>query len=272
MASCDGPMNQTPAPDANPPPDRGFVRRHPQEVGLRTHWESHASSWISWARAPRHDSYWNFHRDQFLTIVPPPGARTLDLGCGEGRLARDLTARGHRVVALDGSVTLSQAAKDADPTMHVVTADGARLPFRDASFDLVVAFMSLQDMDDLEGAARDIARTLRPEGRLCLAIVHPLNSAGRFEERAAQSPFTIAGSYLDPRFYIDEVERDGLAMSFASIHRPLEQYVAAMSAAGLLVETLREPAMPEEAISSPESRRWQRVPLFLHMRGVRVDM
>ncbi|MBN9274578.1 MAG: DUF983 domain-containing protein, partial [Mesorhizobium sp.] len=55
-------------------------------MDLREVWETHATEWIEWARAAGHDSYWTFHRDQFLQIVPPPGRRTIDIGCGEGRL------------------------------------------------------------------------------------------------------------------------------------------------------------------------------------------
>ena len=47
---------------------------------LRERWEAHANEWIAWARAAGHDSYWRFHRDQFLQIVPPPGHRTVDIG------------------------------------------------------------------------------------------------------------------------------------------------------------------------------------------------
>jgi hypothetical protein len=52
-------------------------------MDLRELWETHAAQWIEWARAAGHDSYWSFHRDQFLQIVPPPGRRTIDIGCGE---------------------------------------------------------------------------------------------------------------------------------------------------------------------------------------------
>ena len=45
-------------------------------------WDEHAEKWIAWARTPGHDSYWVFHRDVFLEIVPEPSGRTLDLGCG----------------------------------------------------------------------------------------------------------------------------------------------------------------------------------------------
>src|SRR5919108_881746 len=127
------------------PPDRPLRRTRLESADLAAAWEEHAAEFVAWARKPDHDSYWLFHRDQFLELLPPPGRRTLDLGCGEGRLARDLKALGHEVVGLDASPTLVAAAREADPELEVHVADAARLPFADAAFDLVVAFMSLQD-------------------------------------------------------------------------------------------------------------------------------
>lgn len=63
------------------------------------------------------------------------------------------------------------------------------------------------------------------------------------------------------------MERDGLAATFESEHRPLEAYFAALADAGLLVERLREPAVPESGFTSPATRRWQRLPLFLDLRA-----
>jgi len=59
-------------------------------------WEEQAKNWIAWARKPNFDSYWRY-RDEFFELVPPPGTATVDVGCGEGRVSRDLTARGHTV-------------------------------------------------------------------------------------------------------------------------------------------------------------------------------
>ena len=62
---------------------------------LGTRWDEQAAAWTAWARAPGHDSYWQFHREAFLALVPPPGRLTVDIGCGEGRVSRDLRAAGH---------------------------------------------------------------------------------------------------------------------------------------------------------------------------------
>jgi SAM-dependent methyltransferase len=239
-------------------------------MGLREAWESQAKAWIAWVRRPGHDSYDRFHREQFFDLLPGPGKLTVDVGCGEGRVARDLLARGHRVVAFDGSPVLVAAARDFTPSVAAEVADAATLPLPDACADLVVAFMALHDVEDLDGAVREVARVLVPGGRLCLAIVHPMNSAGRFDGEEANAPFRIEGSYLARFDYADHLERDGLTMLFHSRHRPLADYFAAFAASGLAVETLREPAVPESAAKSPAVRRWQRVPLFLHMLARRV--
>ena len=127
--------------------------------------------------------------------------------------------------------------------------------------------MSLHDMDAMPAAIREAARILAPDGRLCLAIVHPVNSAGQFALKSPDSPFVIASDYLHPFPYSDAIARDGLEMTFHSLHRPLESYFLALEEAGFLVEALREPAVPEHAVSSQADRRWQRLPLFLHLRA-----
>src|SRR3954470_1694757 len=115
------------------------TRREMQAAELSAGWEAAARQWIAWARAPGHDSYWRFHRDQFLSLLPPPGRLTLDIGCGEGRLARDLKKLGHRVVGIDSSPSLIAAAKQSDDAMDLRLADAAALPLADGCADLAVA-------------------------------------------------------------------------------------------------------------------------------------
>ena len=251
-------------------PPRSFKREILDEAtDLRSAWEANAADWIAVARAPGHDSYWLYHREQFLELVPPPGRLTIDLGCGEGRLSRDLKALGHTVVGVDGSPTMVEAARAEDPSIEVHLADAAELPFPDGHADLVVAFMSLQDVQDAEGAVREAARVLRPGGQLCLAVVHPLGSAGRFSGNEPDDPFVIAGSYLARFRYRDTVERGGFKITFESEHRPIQWYFAALESAGFLVERLRETDFPEHAVTESRNRRWQRVPVFLHVRALR---
>jgi SAM-dependent methyltransferase len=232
-------------------------------------WDEHAEKWIAWARKPGHDSYWVFHRDVFLELVPPPSGQTLDLGCGEGRFSRDLAALGHDVVGVDASPALLAAARETAPEIEVHEADAAALPFEDASFGLVVGFMSLQDVENFEGAIRECGRVLSPGGRLCLAVVHPINSAETRRQEDGESPLVIEGSYLGSFSYAQTVVRDGLEMTFASVHRPLEAYTEALAGSGFVIERIREPRLPDHAIRRARSPRWQRFPLFLHVRALK---
>ena len=94
--------------------------------------------------------------------------------------------------------------------MEVHLADAAALPFEDGSADLAIAFMSLHDIDAMASVVREVARVLEPGGRFCVAIVHPMNSAGGFESERADARFIITGDYLRAHPYSETVERDGL--------------------------------------------------------------
>jgi hypothetical protein len=102
--------------------------------------------------------------------------------------------------------------------------------------------------------------------RFCLATVHPINSAGRFETEQADAANTIKGDYLQPFRYADSVKRDGLSMTFHSWHYPLEAYTLALEEPGFVTKALREPRVPHHAVASGRFLRWQRLPLFHHMR------
>lgn len=240
-------------------------------MSLRDSWEAHARDWVHWSRWPHHDHfYWRFNRPRFLELLPSPGRLTVDIGCGEGRLSRELHALGHRVVALDSSPTLARMTRDHYQPEPVVVADAAQLPLPDGVADLAVAFMSLQDIDDVGAAVREAARVLEPGGRFCFAIVHPLSSAGAFADDHPEAPFSIEDSYLGPRRTSVTVQREGLRMTFNSEHRPLEAYTGALEAAGFLIESIREPSPDTVHMRDrPDTVRWSRIPCFLHLRALR---
>jgi SAM-dependent methyltransferase len=234
-------------------------------------WESEAQNWIAWARAPGHDAYWEYSPGFFREIVPQPGRRTLEIGCGEGRVTRDLARRGHNVHSIDAAPTLIQAAHEIDPGGRYLLADGASLPFADESFDLVVAYNSLMDVDDMGGTVREAARVLEPGGRFCISVTHPINDAGAFATREAQAPFVIDGDYLGSRVFDATFERDGLVMRFRGFAYSMEEYARALGNARLLIELLREPAQSEDVVvTDPAERRWQRLPMFLFIRAVKT--
>jgi SAM-dependent methyltransferase len=227
-------------------------------------WESQAGNWLRWARTPGHDAYWYYRDGFFDRIVPPPGDATLEIGCGEGRVARDLSARGHRIVALDRAPTLLDAARRADPRGSYLVADAAKLPFPERSFDVVVAYNALMDTEDMPAVVREVGRVLRPGGTFCISVTHPVNDAGRF---ADASTFVIEHSYLDSRRFEGTFERDGLVMTFFGWTHSVADYVDALEAADLRLTRLREPR-PERADEHYEP--WHRVPMFLQLQATRT--
>jgi SAM-dependent methyltransferase len=236
----------------------------------RRDWEDQAENWVRWARTPGHDSYEDYGPAFHIDIVPAAGRRTLDLGCGEGRVARDLMGRGHRVVGIDASSTLVRHARDADPAGRYLVGDAAALPFRDATFDLIVAYNTLMDFDDLPAAMGEAARVLESGGRLCACVLHPTAEAGAFSSHEPDSPFVITHDYFERRGYRETFERAGLTMTFSSWTYPLQAYAGIMEDAGLLIERIREPKLREEAIALDRGEaRWARLPLFLFLRAVK---
>jgi SAM-dependent methyltransferase len=239
-------------------------------MDLRASWQEQANAWAAWARTPDFDYFfWRFNMPRFLDILPPPRGLTLEIGCGEGRVARILSDHGYRLVGVDGSPTLAHLAATHDAPQPVAIADAAALPIHDDAVSLAVAFMVLQDVDDLDAAVREAARVLVPGGSLCLAIVHPIASAGDFvDEEDEDSPFLIERFYGEPTRLREPFARDGLSMVFHSEHRPLATYFAALEGAGFVVESLREPVPDDEVLQHyPRMRRQRRVPWFLHLRA-----
>ena len=227
---------------------------------LRAGWNDNAHAWVEWARSKELDhAFWNLNLPALLQLLPPPGDLTLDVACGEGRLARRLKQLGHHVVGIEGSAALAQAARDADPMLEVHLADAADMPLRDDVADLAIISLALMNMDDMPRVVHEVARVLRPAGHLCLSVLHPINSWGDAGDVG----------YFDTVRYVEQLERDGHRMTFHETHRPLGHYFRALEDAGFLIEQLREP-MPDDvyAAAHPEIGRWRTRPSFLHVRAV----
>jgi hypothetical protein len=65
-------------------------------------------------------------------------------------------------------------------------------------------------------------------------------------------------------------DRGGIHLTFHSEHRPLESHAQALEAGGPLIEAVREVKPPAHlADRDPAARRWQRIPLFSHLRAIK---
>lgn len=231
---------------------------------LRAAWDSESEAWVRWARSTEADhAFWRLSLPCLVALLPDPGRLTLDVACGEGRVARRLAALGHRVVGIEGSPALARAARDYDPDFEVHVADAARVPLPDAIADLAVASLSLMNMDDLRGVVGEVARLLEPGARFCFSVVHPLSSWRGAGEAA----------YFDTVRFVERREREGRPMTFHDTHRPLGDYFAALEDSGFLVERVREPVPDDDHVREhPDAERWRSRPGFLHVRAVLGDV
>ena len=240
----------------------------------RNPWEDEARNWTEWARTPNHDVFSYYAPSFFEEIVPDAAGLTLEIGCGEGRVTRELTSRAHSVVSLDVSTTLVRHAREADGRSAYLVADATALPFGDAIFQTVVAYNSLQTMAgraDMPKAVREASRVVKRGGHFCLCVAHPMTDVGRVAKASAGGDLIISGSYFEHRCVNETVTKDGLEMTFHGWTYTLDDYVRAFEAAGFVVERLREPAPTAEQVTQrPGLEMWRRVPLFLFIRAVRV--
>jgi SAM-dependent methyltransferase len=224
---------------------------------LSAAWEANAGQWLAWSRTPELDVYHELlNLPAFAELVPDAGVRTLDLGCGEGRIGRWLAGLGHRVAGIDSSPTLADHAREAGGYEEVVCGDSTALPWSDDEFDLAVAFMSLHDMGDPAGAVNEVARVLAPGGVLCIAHIHPLNRATEhFDDY-----------FRDWRFR-EVIARRGIEMTFEGVDRPLDSYTRPLFDNGFVIDELREPRASTAAVQrssalAPAAKK----PYFLHLR------
>lgn len=123
-----------------------------------------------------------------------PPARTLDVGCGTGRLAARLRAElGSPVVGCDFSRGMLGRARARSRGVRWARADAGRLPFADASFDAVVSTEAFHWFPEPRAALAEMRRVLAPEGRLLVSLVNPplegLSRAFRTGSRLLGQPF-----------------------------------------------------------------------------------
>jgi len=136
-------------------------------------------------------------------LVPPPsrpGAVLLDLGCGGGLLAPHVS--GYRHVGVDLSASALHVA--AQHGVEPVQADVTRLPFDDATFDVVAAGEILEHVEDLDAAVAEAARVLRPGGTLvCDTINATLFARIALVTIAERLPGGPPPACHDPRLFVD---------------------------------------------------------------------
>lgn len=108
----------------------------------------------------------------------PRGSRALDVGSGEGRLIRQLRSRfGWETAACDFT---ADYMKVPDQPVDLVDLNVAKLPYPDASFDVVTCTEVIEHLENYRGLIREIFRVLRPGGRVVFSTPNILNLKSRW--------------------------------------------------------------------------------------------
>lgn len=185
-------------------------------------------------------------------------SRALDVGCGEGRFCRMMRAEGIATVGIDPTVALVRRARSLDPGGDYRIERAESFELGEGAFDLVVSYLSLVDIDDIDKAIDNMCRALTPGGVLLVANLTSFNTAGIEEgwrDCGGIAHFRI-DRYLEPRAVW--VEWRGIRIR--NWHRPLETYMQAFLSAGLLLRDFSEPSPTQ---GDPEKvERYCRVPYF----------
>jgi SAM-dependent methyltransferase len=243
----------------------------PDDLSRRL-WEEHAGWWIDGFTDGADPEY----EDQIIPLLVSELAGTesvLDIGTGDGQIARALAATGCSVVGADPTTNQIAVARERGGGPQYVQAGAAALPFADASFDAALACLVFEHIDDVDGAIAEVARVLRPGGRFTFLLNHPLlqtPDSGWIDDHMVDPPeqYWRIGPYLREAETVEQVE---LGVWIRFLHRPLSRYLNALADAGLVLEHMDEPAPPERFLAqAPEYFDASSVPRLLHLRLRRV--
>lgn len=234
-------------------------------------WDKHAQWWLDGFTGGVDPEY----EEQIIPLAREELAgfkKVLDVGCGDGQIARALAAQGSEVLGIDPTELHISVAREraGGPTYEIGSA--LHLPVEDSSQDAVVACLVFEHIDDVDTALSEVARVLKPGGQFSFFLNHPLlqtPGSGWIDDHIIDPPeqYWRIGPYLVETESIEEVEKD---VFIRFLHRPLSRYINSLIANGLVIERMLEPSPPMGFLErAPEYALAHTVPRLLYLRAVK---
>ena len=212
------------------------------EAAILESWRANAGAWVTavregWIESRRRVT----DRAVVEAVLSPAPESVLDVGCGEGWLARELAARGVRVTGVDAVPELVDAARRAGggDVRLARYADLARV-LAGARFDVVVCNFSLLGKTSTEDVIRAVPGLLEAGGALVVQTLHPL--------AAAESRGPPVSGWRQSEWPVPDASRPEPAPWY---FRTRDDWTALLEAHGLELAEVREPIDP--ATGAPAS-------------------
>lgn len=139
-----------------------------------------------------------------------PGARVLDVGCGEGFFLEAAARHGARTYGVEIVERAIRLARRRVPDAGIVAAAGESVPFPDGAFDIVTCLGSLEHFADPAAGAREVARLLGPGGRALIVVPNRRFVGWVVRGRAGTEQQAASELLLDRDAWKDFLEKQGL--------------------------------------------------------------
>ncbi len=210
--------------------------------GAGNEWDEIAETYDRVAGTEQDVVYGNLKTALWSALGDVGGRTILDLGCGSGWLAAQLTGRGAKVVGIDGSAELIRRAQARSPMGRWVLHDLRNgLPkLEQHAIDVVVSHMALMDFDPLDSMLNDLRAILSPGSQVIITMPHP----GFFNYKSVEEDgvtYRKVRNYLRPEAW--QIQSYG---GHTHYHRPLSYYVNLFASYGFSLIRFEEPEFKNE--------------------------
>lgn len=210
-----------------------------------------------------HNAYYD--RPNTLALIPEPaGKNILDAGCGPGKYAEILLARGAQVTGFDISPNMIALAKARNPGQGEFFVHDLAQPldmFEANHFDVVLCALALHYLQDWNPVMQAFCRVLKPGGCLVISMEHPFFDYGFFQ----------SSRYFEVEHVKCTWKGFGAPVEVNSFRRPLQECLLPITNNGFYIDTLIEPKpTPEfEALDPRHYKELNAFPSFMCLRAVK---